>query len=379
MSEERIFKKFFETENLHYCIYSKLLEHERDKVLAARLKTLIVLERKHMSVWRGVLEYYGGTPVEKKYHLYPQLFLSTRLIFGRSMTMRLLTAYEDSSLASFLNVISVVPSSKLKSVVSVITDELYNENFGQTEKEQGILSHVREIVFGMNDGLVEILASVAGIVGIYRNNLVAALAGLIVGISGTLSMAVGAYLSSTSEKDVSTSNLTRLQLELEAARERAAKDLGKAYKSYKSLSSNLDRLIQKLKTSGDPFYKLLEKERSSSIFGFLRRDKNFFDSKEKISPLKDAADVGIFYLLGAVIPLVSFFVGSAINDSVYLNLIISLVAAAVAIFITASIIAINTGESVIKRVSQSLLLSLAAAGATFLIGSIVSSYLNVVV
>lgn len=378
-SKRAVFQSLFDKESQHLAIYSTLLRHERNPLLRAKLRHLAALERKHREVWRDVLGFYGDKPTDKKHRLYPAAFLTIRFLLGSSICTRLLNAFETASMADFLNVLSMVPSVKLKGAVSVITDTLYNENFGAGKREAGMLSHIREIVFGMNDGLVEVLASVAGIVGIYKSNLVGALAGLIIGISGTLSMAVGAYLSSTSKKDVTLSGFTRLQLELEAARERAAEDLGKAYKSYKGLASEMDRLIKKLKGAGDPFYKLLERERSSSIFGFLGRVKELHASKEQINPVKDAAYVGVFYLVGAVIPITSFFIGIVINDSVFLNLIISVVAAGVAIAITAALIAMNTGESIIKRVSQSLVFSLAASGATFLIGSLVSSYLNVVI
>ena len=46
--------------------------------------------------------------------------------------------------------------------------------------------------------LVGVLAAVAGFTGAIHNNLLIAVAGTIVGLSGTISMAVGAYLSSKS-------------------------------------------------------------------------------------------------------------------------------------------------------------------------------------
>ncbi len=379
MLENSIFEKIFNKESLHYSIYSKLAKHEKDREFRARLNNLVRLEKKHLGVWEDILRFYNKNPVQKRYSLYPNLFLLLRFFLGKSITASTLELYEASSAADFLNVINIVPSQKLDGVVAAITDELYNEKLrSESQTEKGILSHVREIVFGMNDGLVEVLASVAGIVGIYKSNIVAALAGLIIGISGTLSMSVGAYLSSRSEKDVSLSESMRLQLELEAARERAAKDLGKAYKSYKNLSRDLDNLIKKLKVAGDPFYKLLEKEKSNPFFRLMGRDKAVFSSGSSV-PIKDAAYIGAFYLLGALIPLLSFFIGSVINDSVYLNLLISLLAASVAIVITAAMIAVNTNENVLKRAVQSLILSLAASGATFFIGSLVSSYLHVAV
>ncbi len=378
MKRQDVFEKLYRKENLHFCIYSMLLRHESDAFHRKRLEYLARTERKHMEVWKGLCGPQGA--VEQKDYLFlPILFLLGRKLFGKEAVSGLINAYESSSLTDLLNIINEVPADRIKPVVDVVTDELYNETVHERREGNGILSHIREVVFGMNDGLVEVLAAVAGLVGIYRSNLVAALAGLIIGISGTLSMAVGAFLSSTSAKDVSASEVTRLQLELEAAKERISKELGKSYKHYRNLGVELDSLIKKLKDRNDPFYRLLQREKSTTLFRFFGKAGAVLKHGDDTSPFKDAVYVGIFYMVGAIIPLASFFIGALINDPVFLNLIISLVAASIAIVITAALIAINTNENVLRRVSQSLLLSLAASGVTFLIGSLVSSYIGVVV
>lgn len=337
-----------------------------------------------MHVWKEVLEFYKEKAEIQHYSFYPWLFLFARKVLGKSISVDILNIYEKTALGElsikdFLNVINIVPKSKLKRVVDLVTDELYNEGLEHAGNHTGIISHVREIVFGMNDGLVEVLAAVAGLVGIYKSNLVAALAGLIVGISGTLSMAVGAYLSSRSQKDVALSEIKLLQLEVGAAKERLSKEINIHYKNYRNLVKSLDNIIKRLKSKNDPFHKILEKEKSSTLFKVLNKDKSIFDENRNLSPTRDAFYVGAFYMLGAVIPLLSFFFGAVIKDSVYLNLIIALIATSVAILITASLIALYTNENIIRRMVQSLALSLAAAGVTFLIGNLVSSYLNVVV
>jgi VIT1/CCC1 family predicted Fe2+/Mn2+ transporter len=380
MLDPERFIDLFKRENTHFCIYKKLLAHEKDKKLKKRLERMIFLEKKHMAVWKDLASYCGSTPEQEDYKFFPFAFLLTRQLFGKGVTYSVLDAYETSSVSALLNIISIVPASRLKGVVDVITDELYNENLIETTEKIGLLPHVREIVFGMNDGLVEVLASVSGLVGIYKSNLLSALAGLIVGISGTISMAVGAYLSSTSERDISLSKVNRMQLEIEAAKERASKELGNNYKSYALLEKGLDNLIKKLKNKNDPFYKLLEKEKKTPLFRLFNGSYKSEDGWAKgSSPLRDSAYVGIFYLLGAIIPLISFFIGIIINDSVYLNLAIAVIATSVAVVITAALIAANTNESTIKRVSQSLALNLGAAGVTFVIGLIVSVYLHIAI
>ena len=50
-------------------------------------------------------------------------------------------------------------------------------------------------MLGMNDGLVEVLSVSVGLAGVYGNPFYVALGGLIVGIGGVLSMAIGVLIS----------------------------------------------------------------------------------------------------------------------------------------------------------------------------------------
>ena len=65
-----------------------------------------------------------------------------------------------------------------------------------------MLNNIRSIIFGMNDGLVEILGAVAGFAAALQQPILIIVAGFIVAISGTLSMTGGAYLSVDYEKSV---------------------------------------------------------------------------------------------------------------------------------------------------------------------------------
>jgi VIT1/CCC1 family predicted Fe2+/Mn2+ transporter len=67
-------------------------------------------------------------------------------------------------------------------------------------KHNNILSNIRDIIFGMNDGLVEVLAATVGFSAALQTQPgLVFFAGSIVAISGTLSMAGGAYISTEYE------------------------------------------------------------------------------------------------------------------------------------------------------------------------------------
>jgi VIT1/CCC1 family predicted Fe2+/Mn2+ transporter len=61
---------------------------------------------------------------------------------------------------------------------------------------------IREVVFGVEDGVVQNLTLIAGMVGGGLSSAVIVFAGAINAIAGVLSMSMGTYLSSKAERDV---------------------------------------------------------------------------------------------------------------------------------------------------------------------------------
>ena len=61
---------------------------------------------------------------------------------------------------------------------------------------------IREVVFGVEDGVVQNMTLVAGMVGAQLSNRVIVIAAAINAIAGVLSMSMGTYLSSKAERDV---------------------------------------------------------------------------------------------------------------------------------------------------------------------------------
>ncbi len=66
---------------------------------------------------------------------------------------------------------------------------------------QTVADAIREIVFGAEDGTVQNMALIAGMVGAGLSNHVIVIAGLVNAIAGVLSMSMGTYLSSKAERD----------------------------------------------------------------------------------------------------------------------------------------------------------------------------------
>jgi VIT1/CCC1 family predicted Fe2+/Mn2+ transporter len=137
------------------------------------------------------------------------LYVVVRRILGIPFVTKLLERHERDGLEDYRALVRgerLAPAA-MEKMRYIIREEEVHESamLLQTGKHAAVLDYTRSIVFGVNDGLVEILAVIAGVAMVATSGFVVALTGVIVGVSGTLSMAAGAYLSSKSERVVAKS------------------------------------------------------------------------------------------------------------------------------------------------------------------------------
>jgi ABC-type uncharacterized transport system ATPase subunit len=70
-------------------------------------------------------------------------------------------------------------------------------------------ARIRELVFGIQDGLISTVGLLAGVQGATESATVVIITGLTAMFSGAISMAAGSYLSSNAQKDISIRNCVR--------------------------------------------------------------------------------------------------------------------------------------------------------------------------
>ncbi len=114
---------------------------------------------------------------------------------------------------------------------SVILDELEHEKFFREEEKTFHTENIRDLVLGMNDGLVEILGAVTGLSAVYPNRPeLVGISGLIVGgVAGALSMGIGAFISVRSQRQVNEALREKMEVLFRVSpREGQGRDNGKA-------------------------------------------------------------------------------------------------------------------------------------------------------
>ncbi|MDD1670746.1 MAG: VIT1/CCC1 transporter family protein [Methanomicrobiales archaeon] len=112
-------------------------------------------------------------------------------IFGITFALKLMERGEKRAQKAYRELIPVVPGLE-----EVLLDEERHEKALIDEKR---LRYTGSIVLGLNDALVELTGTLAGLTLALQNTRVIAMAGLITGIAAALSMGSAEYLSTKSE------------------------------------------------------------------------------------------------------------------------------------------------------------------------------------
>lgn len=179
------------TEKFIYVNISKYIKDEKNRSTLLRIADE---EQKHYEIWKK----HTGQDVEPSK---AKVFYYTTIarMFGYTFTIKQMenkaNKYQlDSKTQELL--LKEVPES-----LEIFNDEIVHEQELISLLDEELLQYVGSIVLGLNDALVEFTGSLAGYTFAMQSNKLISLAGLITGISATLSMASSEFLSARSEGD----------------------------------------------------------------------------------------------------------------------------------------------------------------------------------
>lgn len=172
-----------------YHIYTNIAATLKDEANKKVLLQIAAEEKRHAEIW----EKYTGkkvAPVKSRIIYYTLL----AKIFGYTFALKLMEKGEDLASHTYKELIAEVPIAE-----TIAADEDAHEQklLGVLDEER--LQYVGSMVLGLNDALVELTGTLAGLTLALQNTKLIALSGLITGISATLSMASSEFLSARSE------------------------------------------------------------------------------------------------------------------------------------------------------------------------------------
>ncbi len=188
--------KFQKNEITEHLIYLKLSARQKENNRKV-LERIARDERSHYEIIKG----RTGEEVEpSQFKIFWYTVLS--YIFGLTFTLKAMERGERLAQENYEKI-----ERKFPEIKKVIEDEERHELELINMIDEERIGYISSMVLGLNDAIVELTGTLAGLTFALRNSRIVGLAGIITGISAALSMSVSEYLSQKSEADEGKSPL----------------------------------------------------------------------------------------------------------------------------------------------------------------------------
>jgi VIT1/CCC1 family predicted Fe2+/Mn2+ transporter len=182
---------FQKAEATDMVVYRRMAQREKHDAHADILLQIANDEAEHYNIWKS----YTKRDVKPSF-IKSSWYTILLVLLGYTFVLRLMERGEQGTAKSYAKLPEALPE-----VEQIIARELEHEEtlIGILDEER--LKYVGAIVLGLNDALVELTGTLAGLSLALANTRVIAAAGIITGIAATLSMAASNYLAEKAENN----------------------------------------------------------------------------------------------------------------------------------------------------------------------------------
>ena len=170
-------------------VYRRIAARTKDEGNRTTLLRIADEEATHAAIWQR----YTGEEMRPQRGKVMRYTLIA-LVFGFTFAVKLMERGEEKAQVSYDELAREAPEA-----LDIRADEEAHEPALLDMLDEERLSYVGSMVLGMNDAMVEMTGTLAGLTLAMQNTRLIALSGLITGIAATLSMASSEYLSAKSE------------------------------------------------------------------------------------------------------------------------------------------------------------------------------------
>jgi len=214
---------------------------------------------------------------------------------------------------------------------------------------------LRAAVLGANDGLVSNMSLVMGMAGAAASNSTILLTGMAGLLAGSISMALGEWLSVQSSRELYLQQIALETQELEASPEDELKELILLYRAKGMDAENAKILAEKAFANKDTALNALVVEELG------------INQEELGGSAWEAAGASfLLFAVGAIIPVSPYFFTSG-----FTAMCLSVGASVLGLFGIGAVITLFTGKTVLFSGFRQVLFGLAAAAITYGVGSLI--------
>lgn len=348
-------------------LYERLSRVAKESGLRRSLEQMAASERRHAAAWAGYLGRLGEPAPDREPRLAAALLGATARLIGIGPVMGLAGLAEGQILRAYLGQVRDVEDEHARGILRQLIPEESAHARGQHEAAVdeeswhggGATESIRNVIYGVNDGLTATLGVLAGVGGATVDAHVVLVGGLAAMTASGVSMAGGAYLATKSQREVFEDQLAREAAEIEAMPELEREELKSIYRG-----------------------KGLTEAEAETIVGRITRDKRIWletQAREELGldpgqfedPRREAIVAGIATLFGGLVPVLGYLVGRAVaGPRPVLALLFTAVVCVVCLFVIGAARSIVTGKGGVRSGIEMMAVGSVVALVTYAIGSI---------
>lgn len=215
---------------------------------------------------------------------------------------------------------------------------------------------IRETIFGSEDGMVSTLGSVTGIAAATADPYTVLLAGCVIISVESISMAVGSYLSSKSERAIDERKLLEEKIELQDYPEEEKEELIGMY-----IADGWSRALAK------DMAEEASKNKALFLQEMAYRELKVFP-EDMENPTKNAVAMGISYIIGGSIPVLPYIFLPPSIQTIWLSVGLTLFF----LFLLGAVVTKYTKRNWVKSGLEMLVLAGVAAAIGYVVGQLIT-------
>ncbi len=356
-------------------VYESLAEVTSNPRARRRLKAMAETERRHAQAWGELLASCGVEISNRGPYATARLLAILARVVGIGPALALAGVAEGQVMRSYLSQVSTVSNQQAQGVLRrVLPEELDHQSPDEVaerpedersdvaadeEWHGGGAESIRNVIYGVNDGLTATLGVLAGVGGATVDPRVVLIGGLSAMVASGVSMAGGAYLATKSQREVFEGQLAREAAEIEAMPDLEKAELVDIYRS-KGLTTEEARTIVDRITKDKKVW--LETQ---------AREELGLDVSQFENPTREGLVAGISTLIGGAIPVIGYVVGRLLVGSRFSglgSLVVAFIFCGVFLFLIGSARSFFTGKGGVRSGVEMLVVGTVVATLTYVVG-----------
>ncbi len=218
----------------------------------------------------------------------------------------------------------------------------------------GTRQYIRDIILGVNDGLVSTFLLVAGVVGGGLDTTDVLLTGIAGSIAGLVSMAIGEYLATKSQDEVFEAELTLEREHLKYHRQHERDQLAGMLSDMGLEGDDLETVTDLIDKNDEAMLNM----QGALEFGIVE--------SERRSPIKAGWTSGLLFLAGSLPSIIPFLYVS----DVHTGFVHAAVFAGIGLFAVGAVKTLATGKNLFLSGAENLTLGFIGAAVSYFIGTL---------